>query len=66
MSRSSEWFIRVRAEEVQRQELAEREQDYFNTLYSKDRLGKVKGKHELREAKSNQFNPAKAKTQTTK
>lgn len=66
MSKSSEWFLRVRAEEVQRQELAEREQDYFNTLYSKDRLGKVKGKHELREAKSNQFNPAKAKTQTTK
>jgi hypothetical protein len=66
MSKSSEWFLRVRAEEVQRQELAEREQDYFNTLYSKDRLGKVKGKHELREAKSNQFNPAKATTQTTK
>jgi hypothetical protein len=66
MSKSSEWFLRVRAEEVQRQELAEREQDYFNTLYSKDRLGKVNGKHELREAKSNQFNPAKATTQTTK
>ena len=66
MSRSSEWFLRVRAEEVQQQELADREQHYFNTLYSKDRLGKVAEKHELREAKSNQFNPAKAKTQTTK
>lgn len=66
MSRSSEWALREHAEEVQRQELAEREQDYFNTLYSKDRLGSVDEKHELREAKSNQLNPAKAKTQTTK
>jgi hypothetical protein len=66
MSKSSEWFLRVRAEEVQRQELAEREQDYFNTFYSKDRLGGVDEKHELRKAKSNQFNPAKATTQTTK
>jgi hypothetical protein len=51
MSKSSEWFLRVRAEEVQRQELAEREQDYFNTFYSKDRLGGVDEKHELRKAK---------------
>jgi hypothetical protein len=51
MSRSSEWALRVQAEEVQRQELAEREQDYFNTLYSKDRLGSVDEKHELRKEK---------------
>ncbi|HQW07457.1 MAG TPA: hypothetical protein PLN12_16360 [Flavobacteriales bacterium] len=51
MSRSSEWALRVQAEEVQRQELAEREQDYFNTFYSKDRLGSVDEKHELRKAK---------------
>jgi hypothetical protein len=66
MSRSSEWALREHAEAQQRQELAEREQDYFNTLYSKDRLGGVDEKHELRKAKSNQFNPAKATTQTTK
>jgi hypothetical protein len=41
----------VRAEEVQQQELAEREQEYFNTLYSKDRIESVDEKHELRKAK---------------
>lgn len=51
MGRSSEWALRVQAEEVQRQELAEREQDYFNTLYSKDRLESVDEKHELRKEK---------------
>lgn len=50
MSKMSDYAIAVRAEDQARQELAEREQDYFNTRYSKDRLAKVKGKHELTDA----------------
>lgn len=51
MSKSSDYAILVRAEEQERQALAEREQDFFNTRYSKDRLGKVEKKHDLSEAK---------------
>lgn len=50
MSKSSDYAILVRAEEQERQALAEREQDFFNTRYSKDRLAKVKEKHELTDA----------------
>lgn len=50
MSKSSDYAILVRAEEQEQQALAEREQDFFNTRYAKDRLGKVEKKHDLSEA----------------
>lgn len=40
MSKSSEYAILVNAEERERQALAQREQDYFNTLYIEDKLPK--------------------------
>jgi hypothetical protein len=61
MSKSKEWFLQVRAEEAQQQELADREQHYFGLLLSKDRLGKVKGKHELRNEKQPGEQPTKNK-----
>ena len=51
MSKSSDYAILIRAEEQEQQALAEREQDFFNTRYAKDRLGKVEKKHDLSEAK---------------
>lgn len=42
MGRSSELYIHLRQQEVERQELADREQEFFNTRYAKDRLPEEK------------------------
>lgn len=46
MSKSSEYAILVNAEERERQALAQREQDYFNTLYIEGKLPKQTPKTE--------------------
>ena len=46
MSKSSDYALLIRAEERERQALAQREEDYFNTLYIEGKLPKPTPKTE--------------------